>query len=190
MVRNAKDSAIYEDEHCVAFLERKSFAKGQVLVLLKEHFAIIELVPDYLVNHLFSVVNKLSVAAFDAFSVQGTNLLVNNGVAAGQEFAHVSVQIIPRSQSDDLDFSWAPKQLSEEEMSTIELSLREETTHIGGFSLEKPAEQIVEEHPTEDEEDAVGENKAASQSGQKAGEGVKGDPDEEDYELRQLNRVP
>lgn len=136
-IKEQKNRALYEDSRIIAFLAEKPCAEGHVLVMTKEHYPIIELVPDYIVNDAFVIANKLSTAIFDSVNCQGTNILVNNGIAAGQEFAHFIIHIIPRKEGDGIDFTWKQKQFDEQEMATAELSLKEESQTIGSFEKEK-----------------------------------------------------
>ncbi len=137
-----KAKKIYEDDKVVAMLSDKPASLGHIIIFPKKHYPIIENVPDYEVAHIFQIANKISTIAFESLKMQGTNVIVNNGVAAGQEKAHFCIHIIPRRENDKLDFDWQPKQLDVEEMSTIELKLKEETENIGEFEEEekKPIE--------------------------------------------------
>ncbi len=137
-----KEKKIYEDDKVIAFLEEKPMSLGHVVVTTKQHFPIMEQVPDFLIDHLFKIVNKLGTAVFESLGALGTNILVNNGVPAGQEHPHFLVNIIPRRQNDNVDFRFTPKQLNEEEMSTIELTLKEQAGNIGSF--EKEPEQPID----------------------------------------------
>ena len=130
---------LYEDEKTVVMLSDTPSAYGHLLVIPKQHYPIIEQVPDFVVDHVFRIANKVSIAAFEALHVQGTNMLVNNGIAAGQDSAHFMVHILPRKEGDGLNLQWAPKQLGEEEMATVELQLKEEAKKIGQFQKEKQA---------------------------------------------------
>ena len=128
---------IYEDDKVVAVLDERPAAPGHVLVLPKEHYPILEQVPDFVFRHAFNIANKISIALFETLHSQGTNIIVNNGLAGGQESAHFMINIIARKEGDGLNFQWTPKQLSEEEMSTIELQMKEQTKAIGQFEEEK-----------------------------------------------------
>ena len=66
------------------------------------------------------------------------NITVDNGEVAGQKDANFTVNITPRKTGDGLDFSWQPKQLSNEEMSSVEIALKEACKEIGTFEKEKP----------------------------------------------------
>ncbi len=134
-----KKHILYEDDKVVAFLPESGAVMGEVVVVPKEHRPIIEEVPDFVVGHAMVVANKVSVSIFEALSAHGTNILVSNGIPAGQTVAHFSIRVIPRSQNDGLNLQWQPKQLSEEEMSTVELLVKEVTGSIGGFEKEKQA---------------------------------------------------
>jgi len=156
---------IFEDDKVVAMLELNPVAKGHIIVMPKEHYPIIEQVPDYIIDHLFRIVNKISIVLFEALKAQGTNILINNGIAAGQDTAHFSVNIIPRMQNDGINIQWNPKQLSEEEISTIELELKNQASAIGEFEKEKDVPLKIQEAETIPE-------------------------DEENYMIKQLRRIP
>jgi len=161
-----KKGKLYEDEKIIALLAPTPAAVGHVWVLPKNHAAILEQVPDYIVGQVFSTANKLSMALFESLGAHGTNLLIQNGVSAGQKHNHLIVHIIPRRENDGIDFNWETKQLSEEEMSTVEIKIKDETKGIGFFE-------------TEPEKKVVIEQKEAEELG-----------DEEDYLLKQLERLP
>lgn len=137
-----KENILYEDEVVYAMLPEKPTALGHVLLIPKKHYPIIEQVPDYELAPLFKVANKLSSVLFETLKIQGTNIIVQNGLASGQKYAHFLVNIIPRTENDNLKLEWKPKQTSEEEMSTAELKLKDQTKNIGGFIKETPSGEI------------------------------------------------
>ena len=144
-----KGEIILDSGKVIAAMHPKASVKGQVLVTSKEHFTIIEQVPDQLLDELFKAANQASTAIFESLEVSGTNVFVENGTAAGQKAPHVSVNVVPRTDKDGLDFSWNPKQLTEDEMSTAELQLKEHLQHAGGFEQPSKKEMKVEEKKTE-----------------------------------------
>ena len=158
---------IYEDDKIIGVLHPRPASKGHIIVFPKTHYNILEQFPDYEVGDLFKKINKISVAAFEGVKAQGTNIIIQNGVAAGQEIPHTSVHIIPRIENDGINFQWKPKQLTEEEMSTVELTLKKEAESIGGFQKEEKKEPIkLEKKP----------KKVLS--------------DEENYLIKKLQRIP
>lgn len=128
---------IYEDKDVIVVLDVNGANPGHSFVIPKNHYPILEQIPDHLVGKLFQVANKVSIAIFDGLQVQGTNIFVSNGVTAGQRVAHFMIQVIPRIENDGINLQWARKQLGEEEMSTIELKLKEFTKDIGDFQTEE-----------------------------------------------------
>src|SRR3989344_5182784 len=91
----AEGKVVYDDGAVVVLLEQHPAALGQSIVTTRRHFPIIEQVPDALVGTIFSVANKISTATFESLGAHGTNLLVSNGVAAGQDAPHFSIAIVP-----------------------------------------------------------------------------------------------
>lgn len=163
-----KKNIIYEDDQIFVMHAPKPASIGHVLVLPKEHVMIIEQMHDYTVAEIFQKINKISTAVFESLGAHGTNIIVQNGVAAGQNCSHLMIHVIARREGDGIDFTWQPRQLSEEEMSTVELKLKELTKNIGGFE-KKPAKPI--ELKTEVKK-------------------IKEDDNEENYMIKQLQRIP
>jgi len=128
---------IYEDELLMAVLDVNGANPGHCFVMPKNHYQILEQVPDTEVGRLFNVSNKISTAIFESLGVQGTNIFVANGIPAGQTVAHFTINVIPRKENDGINLQWQPKQLNEEEISTIELKLKGETKNIGHFEKEE-----------------------------------------------------
>lgn len=91
---------IYEDEGCIAVLDINPAAKGHLLLLPKEHYAIMPQVPEQEINHLFIVAKKLSQVLLRELKVSGTNVFIANGLAAGQRAQHFMIHVIPRKEGD------------------------------------------------------------------------------------------
>ena len=116
----------------VAALPEKPAVPGHAVVFPKSHFQILEQAPDNIVQELFEISNKLSIAMFEGLKSQGTNLVLMNGLAAGQSVPHLSVNVIPRAKDDGLSFAWPSRKLSDEQMSLIEAQVREQLIALGG----------------------------------------------------------
>ena len=159
---------IYEDDKAMAVLHLKPAHPGQIILMPKEHFAIMEQMPDFLINHLFKIANKLSTAVFETLNIQGTNIIVQNGVAAGQSIPHFSINIIPRSEGDGLNYQWEPKQPSKEDVEKAIIVIKEQAANIhpSGFEKEKKKIDIQKE-----------ETKKITSK-------------EENYLIKQLKRIP
>jgi len=133
-----KDLILYEDEKIAAILHPQGASPGHIVVLPKQHSPILEQVPDFVVGQLFAKANQLSRVLFESLEVGGVNLLIQNGVSAGQRQSHVMLHVLPRKENDGINMLWKTRQLSEEEFSTIELKIKEETKVIGQFENETP----------------------------------------------------
>ena len=128
---------VYEDEVSIGVLDLNGANPGHCFVIPKMHYPIMEQVPEREIGKLFQASNKIATAIFETLGVQGTNIFVANGIPAGQTVAHFTINVIPRSENDGINLTWQPKQLSEEEMSTVELKLKEHTKNIGNFEKEE-----------------------------------------------------
>ena len=110
---------IYEDEHVLAVLDINPANPGHVLVMPREHYSIMPQIPDEEIEHVFLVAKSLSNTSLRALEVQGSNILVANGVAAGQRAQHFMVHVIPRKEKDGIEFQVPQKKNSEEELEKI-----------------------------------------------------------------------
>lgn len=161
---------VYEDKDILAILHPTPAGVGHILLMPKEHTAIFEQVPEFVTGRLFQVANKLSSVVFEALQMEGTNIIINNGISAGQKWPHFTINLIPRKTGDNLNFQWNVKQFNDDDMSTSELKLKNETKRITEPEI---AEEEVAPLP-------VIERKVEKMPG-----------DEEDnYMIRQLRRLP
>lgn len=138
-----KRSILYEDNEVIAVIKDTALVPGQVTVFSREHFTIMELIPDFLLQKCAVLANKVGMAIFEALGCQGTNVFIENGLAAGQKVPHFALEIIPRTEKDGVELSWQPQPLAEDELEITALTLKEE--------LDKPAkpEKKAEEMPPE-----------------------------------------
>tara|TARA_Y100000310_G_scaffold252700_1_gene259436 strand:+ start:1014 stop:1607 length:594 start_codon:yes stop_codon:yes gene_type:complete len=115
-----ESNIVYEDSNVMAALDVQPANPGHVIVFPKEHYSIIQQMPDADVARLFALVKYVSSAVFEATGAQGTNVMLASGALAGQKSPHVLVHVIPRFEKDGMPSEfWKPKQLKEEQMAEI-----------------------------------------------------------------------
>ena len=164
---------VYQDDTAIAVLSKKPASLCHVIIFPRNHYTIIEQVPDNEIAHLFAIANNISRAMFESLNIQGTNIFVQNGVSAGQDDAHFSIHIIARTENDNVNLSWEPKTLNQEEMSTIELSYKNFTegtvfSKEEGGVASKPKIEKAKEGPEE----------------------MSDNDEEENYMIKYFNRTP
>ncbi len=141
---------IYEDELTIAILDINPLNPGHLLVLPKEHYTLMPLMPVDEIRHIFMVVKALSHALLKALKVQGTNVFIANGVVAGQKAPHFMVHIIPRTDTDGVKvFDIKEKGIiSEEEAVKLNGLIKEKLAEIkgGGAAVKEEIKSENEEH--------------------------------------------
>ena len=110
---------IYEDEKTLAILDIDPANPGHALLLTKEHYSIMPQLPDDEISHIFMVAKSLSNSMLRSIDAQGTNILVANGVAAGQRAQHFMVHIIPRKDNDGINFVLPQNTMGQEEIEEV-----------------------------------------------------------------------
>ncbi len=95
-----KKGLLYEDEQMAILLAPKPAVPGHIILAPKTHAAILEQVPDFVIGKMFDKANKVSIAVFETLGAEGTNIIANNGIAAGQTTNHFLLNVIPRREND------------------------------------------------------------------------------------------
>ena len=121
---------IFEDDKVIAILDINPANPGHLLVLPKEHYTIMPQIPKEELGHLFIIIKYLSNALLKSFEAKGTNILVANGIAAGQKAQHFMAHVIPRKTEDSLNFELPQRKLSEQEVEIIREKLAKRIAEI------------------------------------------------------------
>ena len=110
---------VYDDEKVIVILDINPANPGHVLLITKEHYAIMPQLPDDEVSHIFMVAKAFSNSMLRGIDAQGTNIIVANGIAAGQRAQHFMVHLIPRKENDGVDFVLPQKIIQEQEIESV-----------------------------------------------------------------------
>ncbi len=110
---------IYEDDKVLVILDINPANPGHLLVMTKEHYSIMPQIPDDEIAYAFMVVKSLSNAMLRSIEAQGVNIIVANGIAAGQRAQHFMVHLIPRKENDGVNFVLPQKTMEQSEIEMI-----------------------------------------------------------------------
>ncbi|MFH1506325.1 MAG: HIT domain-containing protein [archaeon] len=160
-------NVLYKDKDIAIVIPELPASFGHLKIYPVDHFTIIEQVPDKLVEKMFITANKISTILFETMNAQGSNILVQNGTAAGQTENHFSIDIVARKEGDNINLQWTPLKLSDDDMATALLKLEEHSKKIG-FEDEKPETVEIQEES----------------------EIISDLHEEDNYQLKQLERIP
>jgi len=107
----------YDDDKIVSVLDINPAAKGHLLVMTKEHYPILPLIPFDTASHMFRTTKGLVNALKQAIITNKTTVFIANGAVAGQQSPHFLYHIVPRENNDGLDNFVVPvKDYKEEEV--------------------------------------------------------------------------
>lgn len=96
-------SICYEDARALAFMDIQPVNLGHVLVVPRAHYESLTDIPPSLAAHLFDVALQLAPVLRRVCHADDLNIVVNSGVAAGQNVFHYHVHLIPRTADDGFD---------------------------------------------------------------------------------------
>ncbi|MFP3870358.1 MAG: HIT family protein [Syntrophobacteria bacterium] len=91
---------ILETDTVLAFLDINPVSKGHTLVVPKKHYAAFSDIPPEVLIRLAEALQKVGIAVRSQLNSDGYNILLNNGLAAGQLIDHAHFHLIPRNQGD------------------------------------------------------------------------------------------
>jgi len=117
-------AVVFEDEHCLAFLDHKPLFHGHVLLVPRLHVETLTDLPAELIGAIFTNAKTLARAVERAMEAEGTFVAINNRVS--QSVPHLHIHVVPRSKGDGLrGFFWPrTKYASEQRMSEVRDSIR------------------------------------------------------------------
>ncbi len=87
---------IYDDDDCLAILDRYPIDNGHSLIITRQHYEKITDMSIDDVSKLFSKVPKIINAIIKATGADAFSIAQNNGKAAKQIIPHVHIHLIPR----------------------------------------------------------------------------------------------
>lgn len=166
---------IYEDQYTLAILDINPAAKGHVLILPKEHYAIMPQVPDEPLAYLFAAAKKISQALLRGLKMSGTNIFIANGLAAGQKSQHFMIHLLPRKEGDKL-FEIEESLVDSETRNKVKVAVENKLNQVlgikrdiinveAGKAPEKPVpEKKAKPAPAKEKEEAPAPKKAPKKS--------------------------
>ncbi|MDY5931237.1 MAG: HIT family protein [Candidatus Ornithospirochaeta sp.] len=91
---------IYEDDVCFAILDISPVQKGHALVISRECYPTFTDAPSDVVSHMMDVARLIDRRQREVLKADGTNIMINNSPASGQEVPHLHIHVIPRFSGD------------------------------------------------------------------------------------------
>lgn len=107
---------IYEDELVYAFLDISPINLGHTLVIPKEHHQSASTIPEDVAGRMFHIGSRIGIAMKRELDINGYNLHLADGTAAGQVVMHAHLHVIPRGVEDGFRWNWRQLQYAEGEM--------------------------------------------------------------------------
>ncbi len=132
---------VYEDDKAIGILDINPASVGHVLLMPKEHYAIMPQIPEDEIKHLGIVSKHLSKAVLQALKVEGTTIFIANGLAAGQRAQHFMMHIIPRMQNDGVGLFIPQRQMREDDVARLRESIENKANELFGIKKEVVVER-------------------------------------------------
>jgi histidine triad (HIT) family protein len=102
---------VYQDNAFLVLMDKYPINTGHALVVPKQHYGNLLLMPAIEVGKLYSLVSIIAESVVNSVNADGFNVGQNNGRAANQIVPHVHVHIIPRFSDDSADGKWPTRRV-------------------------------------------------------------------------------
>lgn len=102
MIRDGEipSTKLYEDDKCFVILDINPVNKGHALVISRKCFDTFTEIDEETLSHMMGIARKLDQKMRQQLKADGTNIMINNSPASGQEVPHLHIHVIPRFSGD------------------------------------------------------------------------------------------
>ena len=91
---------LWEDSECIAILDINPVNKGHALVISKKCYPTFTDAPLETLSHMMAIAGRIDAKQREVLGADGTNIMINNSPASGQEVPHLHIHVIPRFPGD------------------------------------------------------------------------------------------
>lgn len=110
---------LHEDDQCIVILDINPVGKGHALVIAKHPYPTFSDCPAATLSHMMEVAKQVDAMERKILKCDGTNILINNGKASGQEVPHLHIHVIPRYFNDGQSFGFHKQTYQDGEMAEL-----------------------------------------------------------------------
>ncbi|HCG63405.1 MAG: HIT family protein [Spirochaetae bacterium HGW-Spirochaetae-4] len=110
---------LHADDTCIAILDIAPVNKGHALVIARHPYPTVGDCPVEVLGHLMEIVQRIDAVLRSELGAEATNIVINNGPAAGQEVPHLHIHVIPRYEGDGKRFIPSKTQYGEGEIAEL-----------------------------------------------------------------------
>ena len=120
-------AVVYEDEHCIAFMDAGQVNPGHVIVATKRQLETILDLDDELAGAVFRAAARIARRVQAVFAPAGITVLQANRPAGWQTVPHFHLHVLPRHDNDGVELEWPRKNPPLADLQALAQRLREST---------------------------------------------------------------
>lgn len=98
--KNIPSYVIYEDDICIAILDKEQITAGHILVIPKKHYINFFDIDESILLHMMLIIKKIVKKMEIKLDVSNLNIVNNSGSLADQIIFHFHIHIIPRYETN------------------------------------------------------------------------------------------
>ncbi len=91
---------LYSDDKCFVILDIAPVSKGHALVISNDPADTFTAIDKDVLDHMMEIARRVDEKMRVELKAEGTNIMINNSPASGQEVPHLHIHVIPRFAGD------------------------------------------------------------------------------------------
>lgn len=115
---------LYQDELCFSILDINPINKGHALVISAKPYKNIGECPEETLCHMITIAKRIESRMRDALKCNGSNIIINNDPASGQEVPHLHIHVVPRYSGDGKTIVSRKESYADGEMDKMQETLK------------------------------------------------------------------
>lgn len=129
---------LFEDDYCGIFLADPPMTIGHIIVAAKQAVSL-DTIDDITMERMSMYASLCASALFELLQAQGTNVFMEDWVRDRKKSC-LQIHILARFQEDDLNFTWQPKKVGEEELKQAQDKIKDKAFMI---NYKPPKEEVI-----------------------------------------------
>ncbi|MFP4401843.1 MAG: HIT family protein [Candidatus Nanoarchaeia archaeon] len=113
------NKTVHEDDNFLAFLDINPITNGHTILIPKEHYLMMSLVPDEVLSQAQVLAKQIAQLLQESLKSDDVTIIIPNGQAAGQQIQHFAIHLIPRYKGDNVNLNLEGQERDEEELRVV-----------------------------------------------------------------------
>ena len=148
IIGKVNSKKVYEDDTCIGILDINPANPGHVVLMPKEHYAVLPMMPESEYAKMMIAAKRVSTALLRSVKAEGINMFIANGAVAGQKSPHAMIHLIPRKEGDNIiAFNLPENDIASEDQEKLHIIVKTQVNNMFGIDEQLPPIDVSKPSP-------------------------------------------